>query len=628
LIDNKNRNAEEAKSIQVAEESRELDWKSKSFMASMFMGDLDMTLAYPFPEQSEIDRKEGDEIIEKFEAWAKDNLDGDAIDKAQEIPPHVWKGIAELGLFGIKIPKEYGGLGLSQTNYVRILGAVARYCGSTAATLSAHQSIGVPQPLKLFGTEAQKKKWLPRIAKGELSAFALTEPGAGSDPASMVTEAVKQADGSWVINGEKLWCTNGTLADLYVVMARTTSSDGRKGITAFVVEGRSEGLEVVHRCRFLGIRAIENGLIRFRNVKVPAENVILGEGKGLKLALTTLNDGRLGIPAVAAFVSRDVSDFSASWAKSRAQWGKAVGSHEAGAQKLAEIASLTYAMETLALYGAALSDKHDVDIRMEAATAKMWNSERSWEVADTAFQLRGGRGFETDRSVDGRGEVGFPMERVLRDTRINRIVEGTTDIMHLFIAREALDGHLRNAGGLFKKGASLWDKLKVVGKCALIYPTWYLKAWVGSLMSPFLNYDGELRDQLEWIESEVRRLGRTLFHQMVLKGPKLEMRQLILARLVDIGAELAVMSLVAARLQSEIDRKDAKSSTNMIVMRYFFASRRQYVERLFNEVWSNADEEASAAANEVMSLADHLPRTGEVDLPATDRKFCSDYTLR
>ena len=628
MIDNKNRNAEEAKSIQVAEESRELDWKSKSFMASMFMGDLDMSLAYPFPEQSEIDRKEGDEVIEKFEAWAKDNLDGDAIDKAQEIPPHVWKGIAELGLFGIKIPKEYGGLGLSQTNYVRILGAVARYCGSTAATLSAHQSIGVPQPLKLFGTEAQKKKWLPRIAKGELSAFALTEPGAGSDPASMVTEAVKQEDGSWVINGEKLWCTNGTLADLYVVMARTTSSDGRKGITAFVVEGRSEGLEVVHRCRFLGIRAIENGLIRFRNVKVPAENVILGEGKGLKLALTTLNDGRLGIPAVAAFVSRDVSDFSASWAKSRAQWGKAVGSHEAGAQKLAEIASLTYAMETLALYGAALSDKHDVDIRMEAATAKMWNSERSWEVADTAFQLRGGRGFETDRSVDGRGEVGFPMERVLRDTRINRIVEGTTDIMHLFIAREALDGHLRNAGGLFKKGASLWDKLKVVGKCALIYPTWYLKTWVGSLMSPFLNYDGELRDQLEWIESEVRRLGRTLFHQMVLKGPKLEMRQLILARLVDIGAELAVMSLVAARLQTEIDRKDAKSSTNMIVMRYFFASRRQYVERLFNEVWSNADEEASAAANEVMSLADHLPRTGEVDLPATDRKFCSDYTLR
>ena len=474
MIENKNRTSEEAKSIQVAEESRELDWKSKSFMGSMFMGDLDIDLAYPFPEQSEEDRKAGDDVIAAFESWARDNLDGDAIDKAQEIPPHVWKGIADLGLFGIKIPKEYGGLGLSQTNYVRILGAVAKYCGSTAATLSAHQSIGVPQPLKLFGTEEQKKKWLPRIAKGELSAFALTEPGAGSDPASMVTEAVKQADGTWVINGEKLWCTNGTLADLYVVMARTVSEDGRKGITAFVVEGRTEGLEVVHRCRFLGIRAIENGLIRFRNVKVPAENVILGEGKGLKLALTTLNDGRLGIPAVAAFVSKDVLDFSASWAKSRVQWGKSVGHHEAGAQKLADIAGQTYAMETLALYGAALSDRHNVDIRMEAATAKMWNSERSWEVADTAFQLRGGRGFETEKSVNDRTEVGFPMERVLRDTRINRIVEGTTDVMHLFIAREALDGHLRNAGGLFKKGATFLDKLKVVGKCALIYPKWYL----------------------------------------------------------------------------------------------------------------------------------------------------------
>ena len=626
MIENKNRTSDEAKSIQVAEESRELDWKSKSFMGSMFMGDLDIGLAYPFPEQSKTDREEGDEVIAKFEAWAKLNLDGDLIDKAQEIPPHVWQGLARLGLFGIKIPKEYGGLGLSQTNYVRILGAVAKYCGSTAATLSAHQSIGVPQPLKLFGTEEQKKKWLPRIAKGELSAFALTEPGAGSDPASMVTEAVKQEDGSWVINGEKLWCTNGTLADLYVVMARTVSEDGRKGITAFVVEGRSEGLEVVHRCRFLGIRAIENGLIRFRNVKVPAENVILGEGKGLKLALTTLNDGRLGIPAVAAFVSKDVLDFSASWAKSRSQWGKSVGNHEAGAQKLADIAGQTYAMETLALYGAALSDRHSVDIRMEAATAKMWNSERSWEVADTAFQLRGGRGFETEKSVDGRAEVGFPMERVLRDTRINRIVEGTTDIMHLFIAREALDGHLRNAGGLFKKGATLLDKVKTIGKCALIYPKWYLANLIGPIFDRFFQFDDSTAQHLNWVEKNTRRLALTLFHQMLIRGPKLEMRQLILARLVDIGAELAVMALVASRLQTEKDRKDPNFNHNSTVMEHFFKSRRAIVERLFLEVWDNADLEATVAANAVMAKAASLPQHPEQTLPAMKRKFCSDYT--
>ena len=626
MIENKNRNQEEAKSIQVAEESRELDWKSKSFMGSMFMGDLDMSLAFPFPVQSAEDQKEGDAVIQKFESWAKDNLDGDAIDKAQEIPPHVWKGIAELGLFGIKIPKEYGGLGLSQTNYVRILGAVARYCGSTAATLSAHQSIGVPQPLKLFGTEEQKKKWLPRIAKGELSAFALTEPGAGSDPASMVTEAVKQEDGSWVINGEKLWCTNGTLADLYVVMARTTSADGKKGITAFVVEGRSEGLEVVHRCRFLGIRAIENGLIRFRNVRVPAENVILGEGKGLKLALTTLNDGRLGIPAVAAFVSKDILDFSASWAKSRAQWGKAVGEHEAGAQKLADIAGLTYAMETLALYGAALSDKHSVDIRMEAATAKMWNSERSWEVVDTALQLRGGRGFETEKSVEGRGEVGFPIERALRDTRINRIVEGTTDIMHLFIAREALDGHLRNAGGLFKKDATLWDKLKIVGKCALIYPKWYFGNLFGSVFDKFSEFDDSLASHLNWIDSRTRKLALTLFHQMLLRGPKLEMRQLILGRLVDIGAELAVMALTISRLHTKEHAKSAKDSSERAVVEHFLFSRRKIVDRLFDDVWHNTDNSAAKVAKSLMHAAEHLPERHSVNLLARERKFCSDYT--
>lgn len=622
MIENKNRTQDEAKSIQVAEESREMDWKSKSFMASMFMGELDLSLASPFPLQSKEDREIGDTVIKKVKEWADENLDGNAIDKAQNIPAHVWKGLAELGLFGIKIPKEYGGLGMSQTNYMRIIGTVANYCGSTAATLSAHQSIGVPQPLKLFGTEEQKKKYLPRIAAGELTAFALTEPGAGSDPANMVTTAVKQEDGSWVLTGEKLWCTNGTLADLYVVMARTVSSDGRKGITAFVVEGKWEGVEVVHRCRFLGIRAIENGLIRFNGVKIPAENVILGEGKGLKLALTTLNDGRLGIPAVAAFTSKEILAFSSSWAKTRAQWGKEIGRHEAGAQKLAEIGALSYAMETFALYGAAMSDRHDVDIRMEAAAAKMWNSERSWELTDTALQLRAGRGFETEESLNARGEVGFPMERALRDTRINRIVEGTTDIMHLFLAREALDGHLKNAGGLFRKG-SLWDKLKVVGKCALIYPTWYLKTWVGGAFRAFSDFDYDLRDHLSWIDSQTRRLARTLFHQMVLKGPKLEMRQGILGRLVDIGAELAVMALVVSRHQGERASGDLK---NKEVVEYFLTQRKIFVQGLFDAVTNNADKEAVAAANALMTSAEELPKVIQDPLTAKEREFCSDYS--
>ena len=405
-------------------------------------------------------------------------------------------------------------------------------------------------------------------------------------------------------------------------MARTISPDGRKGITAFVVEGKWEGVEIVHRCRFLGIRAIENGLIRFNGVKVPAENVILGEGKGLKLALTTLNDGRLGIPAVAAFTSKDILAFSSSWAKTRNQWGKEIGRHEAGAQKLADIGALSYAMETFALYGAAMSDRHDVDIRMEAAAAKMWNSERSWDLTDTALQLRAGRGFETEESLNARGEVGFPLERALRDTRINRIVEGTTDIMHLFLAREALDGHLKNAGGLFRKG-SLWDKLKVVGKCALIYPTWYLKTWFGGAFRVFSDFDYDLRDHLEWIDGQTRRLARTLFHQMLLKGPKLEMRQGILGRLVDIGAELAVMALVASRHQGERASGDLK---NKEVVEYFLIQRRIVVESLFDAVSNNADKEAVAAANALMFSAEELPAVTHDPLPAKEREFCSDYS--
>jgi hypothetical protein len=284
-------------------------------------------------------------------------------------------------------------------------------------------------------------------------------------------------------------------------------------------------------------------------------------------------------------------------------------------------------METLALYGAALSDKHNVDIRMEAATAKMWNSERSWEVADMALQLRGGRGFETEKSVEGRGEVGFPMERVLRDTRINRIVEGTTDVMHLFIAREALDGHLRNAGGLFKKGATLWEKIKVVGKCALIYPKWYIGNLFGSIFDKFVNFDDPFVSHLDWIESRTRKLALTLFHQMLLRGPKLEMRQMILARLVDIGAELAVMALTISRLQTE-ERTGSgfRGSSNRAVVEHFLSSRRRVVERLFEDVWENSDELAVNSAKVIMETAEHLPRRGNVDLPASDRKFCSDYT--
>lgn len=536
----------------VAEAARETEWQHPSFVRELFLGRFRLDLIHPHPQH--VDAEEQRRAA-AFMAKLRDLLervDSDEIDRTGEIPEAVVQELRDIGALGIKVPQEYGGLGLSQTSYIRAMEMVTSKDGSLTALLSASQSIGVPQPLKLFGTEAQKRQFFPRIAKGAITAFALTEVNAGSDPANMATTATPTADGQhFLINGEKLWCTNGTRADLFVVMARTpdvvVNGKARKQITAFIVEASSPGVEVKHRLRFMGLKAIENGVIRFTDVKVPRENILWGEGKGLKLALVTLNTGRLTLPASCAGGAKAMLQIVRNWSNERVQWGQPIGRHDAIAQKIGRMAATTFAMEAVAELATALHEHGNYDIRLEAAIAKMWNSEAGWHIVDETLQIRGGRGYETAESLRRRGERGIPIERAMRDFRINLIFEGSSEIMRLFIAREAVDHHFKLAFNVVNPDATLQQRWQALAASAKFHPLWYLGRWVGTPKS-YAEF-GALAKHLRYADRTTRRLGRAIFHAMLRFGPKLEKKQSVLFRAVDIGAELFAMSAACVRAQ-------------------------------------------------------------------------------
>lgn len=579
----------------VAEAARETSWDKPSFAKQLFLGRLRMDLIDPFPVEPAASRAEGDAFLARLRPFLAAKVDGERIDREGEVPAEVIAGLKELGAFGMTIPKEYGGLGLTKTAYNRIIEMVAAHCANTATLLSAHQSIGVPQPLKLFGTPEQKQKYLPRLARGELSAFALTEHDAGSDPANMTTHAELAADGShWVLNGEKLWCTNGTIADLMVVMAQTppkVGADGKakKQISAFIVERAWPGVEVAHRCRFSGLRGIYNGVLRFKDVKVPRENLLWKEGAGLKLALVTLNTGRLTLPSCVVGGMKQALSMTRRFAASRFQWGATIGKHDEIAGKVADLASTLFAMQALADLGCLLVDQGGHDVRLEAAIAKLFNTEHGVRLAGECFQVRGGRGYETEQSLKARGEIPYPVERLLRDFRINTVVEGSTQVMHLFIAREALDAHVSAAGALLDPESSATAKLQSFWNATKFYAGWVPKLLVGGGTNPagFAEY-GALARHVRWLERTARRLARAIFANMMRHQAKLERRQRLLARIVDIGAELTAMAAACARARTLAAGPERATEPTALADAFCRAARRR-VEELFRALRRNDD---------------------------------------
>jgi len=617
--------ASEQEARDVAEAARETEWQHPSFVRELFLGRFRLDLIHPHPEQHDPEEAaRATAFLDRLRAFL-DRFDSDEVDRTGEIPEADVQALRDMGAFGIKIPREYGGLGLSQLTYIRAMELVTSKDGSLTALLSASQSIGVPQPLKLFGTDAQKKAFFPRLAKGGISAFALTEVNAGSDPANMATTATPTEDGQhFLINGEKLWCTNGTRADLFVVMARTPDKVGKSGkpqkqITAFIVDAAAPGIEVVERLRFMGLKAIENGLIRFTNVKVPRENILWGEGKGLKLALVTLNTGRLTVPAGAAGVGKAMLQMVRDWAKERVQWGQPIGKHDAIAQKIAYIASHTFALEAVAELSTALYERGNYDVRLEAAIAKLWNTEVGWQIVDEALQVRGGRGYETAESLLRRGEKPFPVERSMRDFRINRIFEGSSEIMRLFIAREAVDKHFSLAFDMVRPDAAMGERMQALSRSAPFYAAWYPARWASAIKPRGYGEFGALGKHLAFADRATNRLGRSIFHAMVRFGPKLERRQMVLFRAVDIGADLYAMAASCVRAQMLVKRGQAEAVEMADV---FCRIARQRIEQKFTELYGPGDMAGYKLAGEVMKGRHTWLEQGIIDpVPAAEAKL-------
>jgi Acyl-CoA dehydrogenases len=370
-----------------------------------------------------------------------------------------------------------------------------------------------------------------------------------------------------------------------------------KQITAFIVDASMPGVEVKHRLHFMGLRAIENGVIRFNNVKVPRENILWGEGKGLKLALVTLNTGRLTIPAGCAGAGKMMLRIARKWAAVRVQWGQPIGKHEAVAQMLAKMAANTFALEAIAELATALYEKGGYDIRLEAAIAKLYNTEAAWKIIDDTLQIRGGRGYETADSLVSRGEEGIPVERAMRDFRINLIFEGSSEIMRLFIAREAVDHHFKLAFDIVKPESTTKERLAAMAKATPFYLTWYPSRWVGTGQLKRYGEFGKLATHLRFIERNTRHLGRSIFHAMVRYGPKLERKQAVLFRAVDIGAELFAMSAACVRAQM-LAKKGQKEAISLADT--FCREARLRVQNHFDKLFGPNDENLYKLAMSVL----------------------------
>ncbi|MEX0745443.1 MAG: acyl-CoA dehydrogenase family protein [Phycisphaeraceae bacterium] len=586
------------------------------FVRSLFFGRLHFDRLLPYPQQDPDEAARTDALLARLDAFLEETVDADLIDAEQRIGHRVIDGLARLGVLGMTVPPSHGGGGFSHTAYCRVLERISRTCASTAVMVGAHQSIGL-KALVLNGTESQKRRWLPDLASGKmLSAFCLSEPEVGSDAANIQTQATLSPDGEhWILNGQKRYATNAALAGFMTVMARTVGDTGERaadgkpkgGVTAFIVTPDLPGFEVVSRNRSkCGVRGSWQATLRFTDMPVPRDQVLGEVGRGLKVALTVLDYGRCTMSAGCVGAARVALDKAVEHARHRRQFNRSIGEFHLVKEKIARMAEAVYAMDAMTYLTAGLVDRHEGDIMLESAAAKLYCSEAAWSVIDDAVQIWGGEGYMREHGL----------ERMLRDARINRIVEGTTEVMTAFIALMGM----KNVGEQFEQTLNdMRHPLNNLGRLGTFMRQEWRDVVVGhgrasaiDTLRPVLRGDGRRLAQL------TRRLARCVGRVLATHREGVVQQQLIQQRLAWSAVELYAMAAVLARLQATLESAGdahgngdagvpAGGDRDLVVGLGFCRSAAARIERRLDTLFANDDANTLAVADAVLDDAAAQP---------------------
>ncbi|TWU25382.1 putative acyl-CoA dehydrogenase [Novipirellula galeiformis] len=550
---------------------------AKGMFAGRFVDDW----VFPYPDLTGIERAEVEAAVVALSHFCDEHLDPTRIDREADIPRDVIDGLAELGLLGMTAPAEFGGSGFSQMGYCRLLEVIGGRCSSTSIFVNAHHSIGM-RGLLLFGSESQKKKWLPDLVRGKkLAAFALTEPEAGSDASNVQTMAIPSADGShFVLHGQKRYITNGAIADVLTVMARTPIEDSREtAITAFLVTPDMPGFQVTEpRMEKLGIRGTATARLAFDNLHVPRENILGPIGKGLKVALTVLDFGRTTFGACCTGAAKTCLRLATDHARSRRQFGRPLAEFELVQEKLARMSAWTYAMEATTNVTAGLIDRGLEDYMLETAMLKVWSTERLWTIVNDAFQIFGGAAYFTD----------LPLERMLRDHRINQIGEGANEVLMSFIALTGMRGPGMRMKEVSEAWRHPWAGVGTVGHFTSDTLRMRFRSPAVPVRAP------ELRSDARRLGKAIRRLGTTVQWTLVRHREEVLERQLVLQRIAWIAMELYATACTLSRWDHELADNN---HTHDAVARLFVADSLRHVDACFQGMRDNHDPLLLAAAS-------------------------------